>query len=63
VSPDHDDGHHRAVTSSRDGAFESDDEIVERPGHAVFEGAAMGGLLGAVLGWVIAQVAKRRRSR
>jgi len=53
-------GHHSCVAAPGDNTFESDEDFAERPGYAVFEGAATGGLLGAVVGWVIAQVAKRR---
>ena len=52
----------RIVPGPGEESFEADEELKERPGYAVFEGAATGGLLGAVLGWVIAQIAERRRS-
>ncbi len=37
--------------------------VEESAGEAIFEGAATGGVIGAILGWVISLVAKRRRGR
>jgi hypothetical protein len=40
----------------------TDREVAEESaGEAIFEGAATGGVAGAVLGWIISLVAKRRR--
>lgn len=57
------DGQDGAVTAGPDPGGSDPEFVEERPGEAIFEGAATGGVIGAVVGWLISVIAKRRRER